>query len=62
MGVCFWISIRAPEAARSVRGRSWAIHDGVGDGLWAGGAVGGVKMYKVAGRQAGINTFPGATY
>jgi len=22
---------RAPEAARSVRGRSWAIHDGVGD-------------------------------
>ena len=53
---------RAPEAARSVRGRSWAIHDGVGDGLWAGGAVGGVKMYKVAGRQAGINTFPGATY
>jgi hypothetical protein len=53
---------RAPEAARSVRGRSWAIHDGVGDGLWAGGAVGGVKMYKVAGRQAGINTFPGSVY
>lgn len=53
---------RAPEAARSVRGRSWAIHDGVGDGLWAGGAVGGVKMYKVAGRQAGINTFPGSIY
>jgi hypothetical protein len=45
-----------------VRGRSWAIHDGVGDGLWAGGGVGGVKMYKISGRQAGINTFPGAIY
>ena len=53
---------RGPEAARTVRGRSWAIHDGIGDGLWAGGSVGGVKMYKAAGRQAGINTFPGATY
>ena len=53
---------RGPDAARTVRGRSWAIHDGVGDGLWAGGAVGGVKMYKAAGRQAGINTFPGAIY
>ncbi|HEY7433939.1 MAG TPA: hypothetical protein VIE41_02265 [Methylomirabilota bacterium] len=53
---------RGPEAARTVRGRSWAIHDGVGDGLWAGGGVGGVKMYKISGRQAGINTFPGAIY
>jgi hypothetical protein len=53
---------RDPDAARTVRGRSWAIHDGVGDGLWAGGAVGGVKMYKAAGRKAGINTFPGAIY
>ncbi|HJR02193.1 MAG TPA: hypothetical protein VKA83_11200 [Methylomirabilota bacterium] len=53
---------RDPAAARTVRGRSWAIHDGVGDGLWAGGAVGGVKMYKAAGRKAGINTFPGAIY
>jgi len=53
---------RDPDAARTVRGRSWAIHDGVGDGLWAGGAVGGVKMYKATGRKAGINTFPGAIY
>jgi hypothetical protein len=45
-----------------VRGRSWAIHDGIGDGLRAGGGVGGVKMYKAAGRRAGINTFPGAIY
>jgi len=53
---------RGPEAARTVRGRSWAIHDGIGDGLWAGGGVGGVKMYKAAGRRAGVNTFPGAIY
>jgi hypothetical protein len=53
---------RAADAARTVRGRSWAIHDGVGDGLWAGGGLGGVKMFKAARRPAGINTFPGAIY
>ena len=53
---------RGPEAARTVRGRSWAIHDGIGDGLRAGGGVGGVKMYKAAGRHAGIDTFPGGPY
>jgi len=53
---------RGPEAARTVRGRSWAIHDGIGEGLRAGGGVGGVKMYKAAGRRAAINTFPGAIY
>ncbi|HSL49744.1 MAG TPA: hypothetical protein VK878_11785 [Candidatus Deferrimicrobiaceae bacterium] len=53
---------RAPEAARTVRGRSWAIHDGIGDGFWGGAGAGAVKMYKAAGRSAGINTFPGAIY
>lgn len=53
---------RKPDAARTVRGRSWAIHDGVGEGLWGGASVGGVKMYKATGRPAGINTFPGAIY
>ncbi|HEY7868856.1 MAG TPA: hypothetical protein VIF59_06495 [Methylomirabilota bacterium] len=53
---------RAREAAHTVRGRSWAIHDGVGDEVWAGGGLGGVKMYKAAGRHAGVNTFPGAIY
>jgi acetoin utilization protein AcuC len=52
---------RRAEAADTVRGRSWALHDGVGPGLW-GGAGGGVKMYKAAGRPAGVNTFPGAPY
>jgi hypothetical protein len=40
-----------------VRGRSWALHDGV-----AGHAWGGVKMYKATGRHAGVNTFPGGLY
>lgn len=53
---------RAPDAARTVRGRSWALHDGVIEGLWGGAGVGAVKMYKAAGRPAGIDTFPGAPY
>jgi hypothetical protein len=48
---------RAPGAGLTVRGRSWALHDGV-----AGQAWGGVKMYKAAGRHAGVNTFPGGLY
>jgi hypothetical protein len=48
---------RAPEAGRTVRGRSWALHDGISSGAWAG-----VKMYKPAGRRAEINTFPGGIY
>ncbi|HYB42897.1 MAG TPA: hypothetical protein VEL75_14065 [Candidatus Methylomirabilis sp.] len=48
---------RQPHAAISVRGRSWALHDGVGGSPW-----GGVKMYKAAGRHAGMDTFPGGPY
>lgn len=48
---------RAPGAARTVRGRSWALHDGVASDPW-----GGVKMYKAAGRDAGVSTFPAALY
>jgi hypothetical protein len=48
---------RQPSAASTVRGRSWALHDGVGGAAW-----GGVKMYKAAGRHAGMNTFPGGPY
>jgi hypothetical protein len=44
----------------TVRGRSWAIHDGIlgerfGDGT-------SVKMYRIPGRQAGVSTFPQAVY
>ncbi len=49
---------RRPEFAGTVRGRSWAIHDGVLGEPFAGG----VKMYRVPGRPAGVSTFPGAVY
>jgi hypothetical protein len=44
----------------TVRGRSWAIHDGVLGERFGDGA--GVKMYRVPGREAGVSTFPGAVY
>jgi len=46
---------RQPGAERTVRGRSWALHDGVA-------RFGGVKMYKLVGRAAGVSTFPDAVY
>lgn len=49
--------LRSPEARTTVRGRSWALHDGVSPGAWAG-----VKMYRAPGRHAGVNTFPGGIY
>jgi acetoin utilization protein AcuC len=55
-------AFRPADAGATVRGRSWALHDGVGNDLWGGASVGGVKMYRAAGRHAGINTFPGAPY
>lgn len=42
---------RSPEGARSVRLRSWAIHDGI-----LGDAYSGVTMYKFVGRTANIKT------
>ena len=52
-------SVFRPRGAEaSVRGRSWAIHDGIlGDQSW-----GGVKMYRLADRAAGLATFPGGRY
>ncbi|MEK7312317.1 MAG: hypothetical protein AAB382_10115 [Chloroflexota bacterium] len=44
---------RQPEAVRSIRGRSWAIHDGI-----LGEPFTGVTMYKRVGQHAGISTFP----
>lgn len=48
---------RRPGAEGSVRGRSWALHDGVSGAAWSG-----VKMYKAPGRCGGISTFPGGIY
>jgi len=48
---------RQPDAWRTVRGRSWAIHDGILGEPWHS-----IKMYKRVGHRAGIDTFPGGTY
>jgi hypothetical protein len=45
----------------SVRGRSWAIHDGILSGMSAGGWS-GVKMYRVPGRPSTVSTFPNGSY
>jgi hypothetical protein len=48
---------RQPGASRSVRLRSWAIHDGL-----MGEAYKNVTMYKHIGKSAGINTTPGCDW
>lgn len=45
---------RQPDAWESVRGRSWAIHDGI-----LGHPFTGFQMYKRLGVEAGIHTFTG---
>jgi hypothetical protein len=52
---------RQPGFAATIRGRSWAIHDGILGGPFGDGAQ-AVKMYRVPGRPAGVCTFPGAVY
>lgn len=44
---------RMPGMERTVRGRSWAIHDGILDEPWDE-----VRIYKMVGACAGIDTFP----
>jgi len=44
---------RMPGMEKTVRGRSWAIHDGILDEPWIG-----VQIYRMIGGQAGVNTFP----
>ncbi|MGC9333577.1 MAG: hypothetical protein ACP5JJ_05470 [Anaerolineae bacterium] len=48
---------RQPDAWRTVRGRSWAIHDGILGEPWHG-----IRMYKRIGHHAGVDTFPGGPY
>ncbi len=48
---------RHPSAWQTVRGRSWAIHDGILGEPWHS-----IKMYKRVGQQAGVDTFPGGPY
>jgi len=48
---------RRTDAWHTIRGRSWAIHDGILGEPWHG-----IKMYKRVGKHAGIDTFPGGRY
>jgi hypothetical protein len=48
---------RGAGCERTVRGRSWAIADGI-----LGSPFAGVKMYRSPGRSANISTFPGGKY
>jgi hypothetical protein len=44
---------RMPGMEKTAHGRSWAIHDGIMDEKWDG-----VRIYKMVGESAGVNTFP----
>lgn len=48
---------RQPGMEKTVRGRSWAIHDGILDQPWDD-----IKIYKTVGQHAGINTVTGFDY
>lgn len=50
-------TFRQPDAWKTVRGRSWAIHDGI-----LGHPFTGFQMYKRVGIHAGVNTFPNAIW
>ena len=50
-------SFRQPDAHKTVRGRSWAIHDGI-----LGHSFTGFQMYKRIGLDAHVNTFPDAQW
>lgn len=47
---------RMPGMEKTVRGRSWAIHDGILDRPWNN-----VMIYKMVGEHAGVDTFPRET-
>ena len=51
---------RQPDQWQTVRGRAWAIQDGILEAIdqkWDG-----LRMIKQIGRNAGVDTFPGAKY
>ncbi len=53
-------AFRQRDQAHTVRGRAWAIHDGILDALdlrWDK-----IRMVKQIGRHAGVETFPKAVY
>lgn len=50
-------AFRMPEAAGTVRGRSWAIHDGILGEPWRV-----PRLYKIVGRAVAMPTFPDFVY
>jgi len=42
---------------KTVRGRSWAIHDGILDQPWDN-----IRIYKTIGEDAGVRTYTGGRY
>lgn len=48
---------RQPGAERTVRGRSWAIQDGILGEAWRP-----PRMYKQVGKDQGVSTFPGGVW
>jgi hypothetical protein len=48
---------RQPDAWQTIRGRSWAIHDGILGEPWHG-----IRMYQQVGKHAGVDTFPGGPW
>jgi hypothetical protein len=48
---------RQPGMEKTIRGRSWAIHDGILGRPWDG-----VKIYKVLGQNVEVDTFPGREF
>jgi hypothetical protein len=53
-------SFRQPQQWQTVRGRAWAIHDGILEAM--GTNWDGLRMIKQVGRHAGVETFSGAVY
>jgi hypothetical protein len=51
---------RNPDQWNTVRGRAWAIHDGILEQIDA--TWNGLRMIKQIGRQAGVETFPQPVY
>lgn len=53
-------AFRQPEQWSTVRGRAWAIHDGILEAI--GASWNDLRMIKQVGRHAGVETFPQAVY
>lgn len=51
---------RPPDAWQTVRGRAWAIQDGILEVI--GERWRDLRMIKIVGKHAGVETFPGSRY